>query len=77
VFHVFFNTPERPRSETTALALERLALSPMQQLLGFSVAPDQGVGGAIVRELPLGPDLKFGNDARGKRFPQFDPPLVK
>jgi hypothetical protein len=52
-------------------------LLPLQQLLGSPVAPDQGVGRAIVFELAIGPGLKFGDDARGKRLSQFDPPLVK
>jgi hypothetical protein len=33
-----------PRTETTALMFEGPVLSPMRQLLGFPVAPDQGVG---------------------------------
>jgi hypothetical protein len=49
----------------------------MRWLLGSAIAPDQGVGRAIVRELVLGPGLKLGDDARGERLSQLDAPLVK
>src|SRR5680860_1143237 len=66
-----------PRTETTAPTFVGLVLSPRQQLLGSPVAPDQVVGRAVVPEFALGSGLKFGDDARRERLPQFDPPLVK
>src|SRR4249919_1519394 len=44
---------------------------------GAAVAPDQGVGRAVVAELRLLLGLELGNDRHGQGLAQLDPPLVE
>ena len=45
--------------------------------LAIPVAPDQGVGGAVVGELGLGVGLELGDDPLGQDLAELDSPLVE